>query len=80
MQFVRLEFRKVLIMTLDRAVLAFAAVMVIISAALVYFVSDWWLLLTLFVGLNMLQSAFTGFCPAAKIFQKLGVKPGVAYK
>lgn len=67
-------------MTLDRAVLAFAAVMVIISAALVYFVSDWWLLLTLFVGLNMLQSAFTGFCPAAKIFQKLGVKPGVAYK
>jgi len=79
-QFVRLEFRKVLIMTLDRAVLAFAAVMVIISAALVYFVSDWWLLLTLFVGLNMLQSAFTGFCPAAKIFQKLGVKPGVAYK
>ncbi len=67
-------------MTLDRAVLAFAAVMVIISAALVYFVSEWWLLLTLFVGLNMLQSAFTGFCPAAKIFQKLGVKPGVAYK
>ncbi len=67
-------------MTLDRAVLAFAAIMVLISAALVYFVSMWWLLLTLFVGLNMLQSAFTGFCPAARVFRKLGVKPGVAYK
>ncbi len=67
-------------MTLDRAVLAFAAIMVLLSAALVYFISIWWLLLTLFVGLNMLQSAFTGFCPAARIFRKLGVKPGVAYK
>jgi len=67
-------------MTLDRAVLAFAGIMILISAALVYFVSMWWLLLTLFIGLNMLQSAFTGFCPAARVFRKLGVKPGVAYK
>ncbi len=67
-------------MTLDRAVLAFAAIVVLISAALVYFVSVWWLLLTLFVGLNMLQSAFTGFCPAASMFRKLGIKPGIAYK
>ncbi len=67
-------------MTLDRAVLAFAAIMILLSSALVYFISPWWLLLTVFVGLNMLQSAFTGFCPAAKVFQKLGVKPGVAYK
>ena len=66
-------------MTLDRAVLAFAATMVLISAALVYFVSQAWLLLTVFVGLNMLQSAFTGFCPAARVFRMLGVKPGTAY-
>lgn len=67
-------------MTLDRTVLAFAAIMVLLSAALVYFVSPWWLLLTLFVGLNMLQSAFTGFCPAAMMFRALGVKPGTAFK
>lgn len=67
-------------MTLDSAVLAFAGIMVLLSAALVYFVSDWWLLLTVFIGLNMLQSAFTGFCPAAKVFHRLGFRPGAAYK
>ena len=67
-------------MTLDRAVLAFAGTMVLLSAALVYWVSDWWLLLTAFVGLNMLQSAFTGFCPAAMMFKKLGFRPGPAYE
>lgn len=67
-------------MTLDRAVLAFAGLMIVLSVALVYFVSMWWLLFTLFIGLNMLQSAFTGFCPAAKMFRRLGVKPGAAYK
>jgi hypothetical protein len=67
-------------MTIDRAVLAFAGAMILLSAALVYWVSVWWLLLTIFVGLNMLQSAFTGFCPAAKMFKKLGVRPGAAYE
>lgn len=67
-------------MTVDRAVLAFAGTMILISAALVYWVSVWWLLLTVFVGANMLQSAFTGFCPAAMFFKKLGVRPGVAYR
>jgi len=67
-------------MTLDRAVFAFAGLMIMLSVALVYFVSMWWLLFTLFIGINMLQSAFTGFCPAAKMFHKLGVKPGAAYK
>lgn len=66
-------------MTVDRAVLAFAGAMVLLSAALAYWVSEWWLLLTDFVGLNMLQSAFTGFCPAAIIFKKLGLRPGPAY-
>ena len=61
------------VMSLDRAVMAFAGVMIFISIALTYFVSPWWLLLTAFVGFNLLQSSFTGFCPAAMILRKLGV-------
>lgn len=67
-------------MNLDRALLAFAGTMVLLSAALTYFVSPWWLLLTAFVGLNLLQSSFTGFCPAALVLAKLGFKPGCAFK
>jgi hypothetical protein len=71
-------------MSLDRAVLAFAGVMILISIALTHFVSPWWWLLTAFVGVNLLQSSFTGFCPAAMFFRKLGVgrgKPaGCAFK
>lgn len=63
-------------MNLDRAVLAFAGVMILASVALVHFVSPWWLLLTAFVGLNLLQSSVTGFCPAAIVFKKLGVAGG----
>jgi len=67
-------------MNLDRAIFAFAGIMILISVALAHFVSPWWLLLTLFVGLNLLQSAFTGFCPAAIVFAKLGLKSGCAFK
>ena len=67
-------------MNLDRAIFAFAGVMILLSVALVYFVSPWWLLLTAFVGLNLLQSSITGFCPAAMIFRKLGVPGGCAFK
>ena len=67
-------------MNIDRAVLAFAGMMVLASVALVYFVSPWWLLLTAFVGLNLLQSSVTGFCPAAMVFRKLGVPAGCAFK
>jgi len=63
-------------MNLDRAVMAFAGVMILISVALVYFVSPWWLLLTAFVGLNLFQASFTGFCPAAMLFKKLGIAGG----
>jgi hypothetical protein len=63
-------------MNLDRTVLAFAGVMILISVALTYFVSPMWLLLTAFIGLNLLQSSFTGFCPAAIVFRKLGVAGG----
>jgi hypothetical protein len=66
-------------MTLDRAVLAFAGFVVLLSLALAHFVSPWWLLLTAFAGLNMVQASFTGFCPAAMIFKALGVKKGVCF-
>lgn len=67
-------------MTVDRAVTAFAGFMVLLSVALGYFVSPYWYWLTVFVGANLMQSAFTGFCPAAMIFKKLGVKPGLAFQ
>lgn len=67
-------------MNLDRVMLSFAGSMVLLSVVLTYFVSPWWLLLTTFVGLNLLQASFTGFCPAAKVFAKLGFKPGCAFK
>ncbi|WP_411832348.1 DUF2892 domain-containing protein [Pseudoxanthomonas mexicana] len=67
-------------MNLDRAVLAFAGVMILISIALVHFVSPWWLLFTAFIGLNMLQASFTGFCPAAMLFRRLGIASGCAFK
>ena len=60
-------------MSLDRAVMALAGVMILISIALTQSVSPWWWLLTAFVGLNLLQSSITGFCPAAMILRKLGV-------
>ena len=55
-------------MNIDRAVMAFAGVMTLASVALTKFVSPWWWLLTAFVGLNLLQASFTGFCPAASVF------------
>ncbi len=66
-------------MTLDRSVLAFAGFMVLLSVALTIWVSPLFAWFTVFIGLNMLQSAFTGFCPAALIFKKLGVRPGNAF-
>ena len=66
-------------MKVDNAVLSFAGVMVLISLALGLWVSPYWFWLTAFVGANMLQAGFTGFCPAAKIFKALGIKPGQAF-
>ncbi len=63
-------------MSLERAVMAFAGVMVLISVALTQLLSPWWWLLTAFIGLNLLQSAFTGFCPAAMSLRRLGVGRG----
>lgn len=67
-------------MTLDRVMFAFAGTMVLISVLLTYFVHANFVWLTVFVGANMLQSAFTGFCPAAKILSKFGVKSGCAFQ
>ena len=67
-------------MNIDRAVMAFAGLMILASVVLAHFVSPWWLLLTAFVGLNLLQASVTGFCPAAMLFGKLGVKSGCAFK
>jgi hypothetical protein len=66
-------------MTVDRAVLAFAGFMVLLSVALTVWVSPYFVWLTVFVGLNLLQSSFTGFCPAASAFRRLGVRPGTAF-
>ncbi len=67
-------------MNVDRAVMAFAGLMILLSVWLAYAVSPWWLLFTAFIGLNMLQAAFTGFCPAAMIFRKVGMKAGCAFQ
>ncbi|WP_226624580.1 DUF2892 domain-containing protein [Alloyangia pacifica] len=66
-------------MTLDRAVMLFAGVMVLLSVALTVWVSPYWVWFTVFIGLNLMQSAITGFCPAAIVFRKLGVKSGNAF-
>jgi hypothetical protein len=61
-------------MTVERAVMAFAGFMVLLSVALTWWVHPYWLWLTVFVGANLFQSAFTGFCPAAIAMKKLGLK------
>jgi DUF2892 family protein len=66
-------------MNIDRAVFAFAGVVVLAGLVLSQLVSPWWLLLTAFAGLNMFQAAFTGFCPAAKVFRMIGLKAGNAF-
>ncbi len=60
-------------MTVDRAVRLMAGVVVLVSLALARWISPNWLWLTAFVGLNLLQSAFTNWCPAMTIFRKLGL-------
>ncbi len=66
-------------MNIDRALFAFAGSMVLASALLTAFVSPWWLLLTSFVGVNLLQAAFTGLCPLAMALKRYGAKSGAAF-
>jgi hypothetical protein len=67
-------------MNIDRAVVAFAGTMILLSLLLGIYVSPYWFWFTAFVGANLLQSAFTGFCPIAILLHKLGVKPGAAFR
>lgn len=66
-------------MSIDKIVLAFAGIVILCSLALSQFHSVNWLWLSAFVGANLLQSAFTGFCPLASILKMAGAKPGQAF-
>ncbi|WP_103256585.1 YgaP family membrane protein [Tabrizicola aquatica] len=67
-------------MSLDRAVMLFAGAMVLLSVVLTMYVSPLFVWFTVFIGLNLIQSSFTGFCPAAMLFRSLGVKKGCAFE
>ena len=67
-------------MTVENGIRVFAGTIVLISVALVYFFSPWWLLLTAFIGIQLIQSAFTGFCPPSFFLRKLGFKDGSSCK
>jgi hypothetical protein len=63
--------------TVERSVRLLAGVMVLLSLGLAYYFSHYWLWLTAFVGLNLVQSGFTNWCPAISIFRSMGLKdPG----
>lgn len=66
-------------MSLDRVVMMFAGFMVLLSVILTAFVSPLFVWFTVFIGVNMIQSSITGFCPAAAFFKKLGIKRGTAF-
>lgn len=66
-------------MTIERIVLAFAGFAILLSLGLAHYVSLNWLWLTAFVGFNLLQSAFTGFCPLAVVLKKAGRESGNAF-
>jgi hypothetical protein len=66
-------------MNVDRAVFVFAGCVVLIGIALSQAVNPWWLVLSAFAGVNMIQAAFTRFCPAAMLFKALGLPPGQAF-
>jgi len=67
-------------MNLDNAMFAFAGVMILLSVVLTQYVHPGFMWFTVFIGANLLQSAFTGFCPAAKILGIFGFKSGCAFK
>ena len=67
-------------MSIDTAVLRFAGVMVLLSVVLTVYVSPLFVWFTVFIGLNLVQSSFTGFCPAAMVVRAFGVKKGCAFK
>ena len=67
-------------MNIDRMVMAFAGGMILVSLLLSQLYSVHWLWLTAFVGANLFQASFSGFCPLAKFLKRLGSKPGIAFR
>lgn len=67
-------------MNVDRAVFVFAGFIVLAGILLSLAVHPWWIALSAFAGLNMIQAAFTGWCPAAIVFKALGLRPGNAFR
>lgn len=63
-------------MTVNEALRAMAGAIILITLALGYWVSSYWYLFTAFVGLNLLQSAFTKWCPAMAVFRRMGLREG----
>ncbi len=66
-------------MSLERRITAFAGIMVLLSVALTHFVHPGFVWLTVFIGVNLFQQSFTGFCPAAMVMRKLGAKTEVEF-
>ncbi|WP_374514880.1 DUF2892 domain-containing protein [Brevundimonas sp.] len=66
-------------MSLDRAVMMFAGFMILVSVALTHWVHPAWMWFTVFIGANLFQASITGFCPIARLFRRLGLRPGAAF-
>ena len=66
-------------MNIDKLVFRIAGIFILISLSLSQLHSVYWLWMTAFVGANMLQASFTGFCPLARILGRLGVRSGTAF-
>ncbi len=67
-------------MNIDRAVFLLAGTLTVLGAVLTLLVSEWWVLLSAFVGLNLFQSSLTGFCPAAVLLRRTGFRSGCAFE
>ena len=67
-------------MSIDRMILAIAGTFILISVALSHLHHPFWLYFTAFIGLNLLQAAFTRWCPMVTILRKIGVKTGIAFE
>lgn len=67
-------------MTIDQLVFRIAGIFILLSVILAVAHSHYWLWVTAFVGANMVQASFTGFCPMAKFLKMMGIKPGEAFK
>ncbi|MCB1505909.1 MAG: DUF2892 domain-containing protein [Hyphomicrobiaceae bacterium] len=66
-------------MNIDRMVMAFAGLVILAGTAAGFWVHPYWLAVPAFVGVNLFQASFTGFCPLAKILRAVGLRPGSAF-